>query len=115
MAYFIPTNDPDFILPERYRSKEKKTKPIRQQLPPPTTTTNEEPEYKVGDLVMFNGGIHKIYSIKPRYVKHGKSKGKWLYGIGAGQPTTAIHFKPVTTDILNSFRLTPKIKHYGTN
>lgn len=108
MAYFIPTNDPDFVYPERYEMDKPKERPKRKSMfkaVPLDFYEPEPPKFKAGDLVLMNGGIYMVRSVERRKARNKKSKGDWLYDIGTKSQVAERQLEAVSDDALKSFKL----------
>lgn len=99
MSYIIPTDDPDFVYPERYGIDKKRE---RKVYPPHVVG---DPAFAVGDLVMLNGGIYLIRKVRRRYARHGKGKGDYIYDVGAKTPAAENRLKKLTDEHLRNFKL----------
>lgn len=109
MAYFIPTNDPDFVYPERYEMDKPKERTKRKvsmfKAVPLDFHEPEPPKFKAGDLVLMNGGIYMVRSIERRMVRNKKSKGDWLYDIGNKSPAAENSLTAVSDETLARLNL----------
>lgn len=109
MAYFIPTNDPDFVYPERYEMDKPKERPKRKvsmfQAVPLDFYEPEPPKFKAGDLVLMNGGIYMVRSVERRKARNKKSKGDWLYYIGNKSPVAENSLTAVSDEMLARLNL----------
>lgn len=109
MAYFIPTNDPDFVYPERYEMDKPKERPKRKSMfkaVPLDFYEPEPPKFKAGDLVLMNGGIYMVRSVERRKARNMKSKGDWLYDIGAKSQAAENSLTSVSDEMLARLNLT---------
>ncbi len=98
MAYLIPTEDPDFVMPERYRSEARQKRDKSDYKGGPRYNDPYIwPKFKQGDLVVFNGGLYRVKEVIRRTAKHGKGKGAYLYTIGAHHPVSE-KFLALATD-----------------
>lgn len=109
MAYFIPTNDPDFVYPERYEMYKPKERLKRKVSMFRAAQLDfyepEPPKFKAGDLVLMNGGIYMVRSIERRMVRNKKSKGDWLYDIGTKSPVAENSLTAVSDETLARLNL----------
>lgn len=105
MAYFIPTEDPDFKIPDWNEEELRERKRNLFKCNPIPIGQPSEPRYKVGDLVMIDGGMHIITKVIERHAKNGKSKGAWYYQVGKNDFVTEKKMAPVNDEILKSFNL----------
>ena len=108
MSYFIPTNDPDFVYPERYEMDKPKERPKRKsmfQAVPLDFYEPEPPKFKAGDLVLMNGGIYMVQAVERRKARNKKSKGDWLYYIGNKSPVAENSLTAVSDEMFARLNL----------
>lgn len=103
MKHLIPTDDPDFVMPERYSgaAKEPKAKRVFHAKP----RVAQPPKFKQGELVLFNHGIYIVKGVKSRFVKHKKSLGDYNYEIGISNAVTENRLRPCPPSLLGQFGL----------